>query len=262
MFNRRFSEEQLREMMDQLGKYKAGLAPYNVPYGGESFDVRAWWESIGQSDPRSLVLVQLALLLLDIVPHAADVERIFSMLGWFHGKHRSGLGVDNTGMMATIAQHYLHQQIKPGQLTKKRKRAGGDVVHIEVEPEPLKTSDEDRDSDSEEPEQDTEFDIVGEQDIDEFVKALTADVSFEAAALAGAGPAQVNDDILAGQFDGITFDVADLLRPWKHDGINVDDAALDPFQTAPHQIPVRIAPALGDNSVRAPLDIGAWVDSL
>jgi hypothetical protein len=48
------------------------------------------------------VLISLALLLLDIVPHSAAPERAFSLMGWLHCALRNRLSVAITSMMTAI----------------------------------------------------------------------------------------------------------------------------------------------------------------
>ncbi|KAG5181838.1 hypothetical protein JKP88DRAFT_245995 [Tribonema minus] len=112
---------------------------------------------------RKQVLVDLALLLLDIVPHAAATERVFSMLGWFHGKHRNALSVTSTDMMATTAQHYRRQAPPKPPSTTSKKRKAAEVNDLDSEVEVVEPLTEER--------QDDEFDI-GEHDVDELISAL------------------------------------------------------------------------------------------
>jgi len=52
----------------------------------------------------------IAEILLAIVPHAADVERIFSMLGWFHTKTRNRLATATVQNMAKVKLDAARQQ--------------------------------------------------------------------------------------------------------------------------------------------------------
>ncbi|CAK0733669.1 hypothetical protein CVIRNUC_000313 [Coccomyxa viridis] len=56
-------------------------------------------------DPK-LTIVHLAVFLYDVVPHAATVERLFSLMGWYHNARRNRLGVDSTGSMTAIKTFY------------------------------------------------------------------------------------------------------------------------------------------------------------
>eukprot|EP00898_Chlorokybus_atmophyticus_P007964 jgi/Chlat1/8169/Chrsp76S07652 len=68
-------------LLKQMQMYKSSLPPFNAPVGGEEFNVRAWWLSICQASTKELV--NLAVLLLDIVPHAVAPEGTFSLMGCF-----------------------------------------------------------------------------------------------------------------------------------------------------------------------------------
>jgi hypothetical protein len=54
-----------------------GVAPYNKPFNkGSSLSV--WWQTLAQE---AEMLAIVALLLLAMVPHAPDIERIISLMG-------------------------------------------------------------------------------------------------------------------------------------------------------------------------------------
>ncbi len=82
----------------------AGEAPYNLEAGGNGFKLKAWWLSVRSS--ANEVLVDLAVLLIDVVPHAAAPERTFSTMGWFQTDTRNRLGAHTTGMLTAIKTHY------------------------------------------------------------------------------------------------------------------------------------------------------------
>lgn len=112
--------------------YKDGINPFNRAYGGSAFSVRDWWQALGATGlcPQ---LVQLAIMLLDVVPHAAAPERMFSMMGWYEGCTRNKLGIQTTAMMTTIRQFYNQQRRPEVQQSRKSKapRKEGDA-HVVV----------------------------------------------------------------------------------------------------------------------------------
>eukprot|EP00898_Chlorokybus_atmophyticus_P002936 jgi/Chlat1/3643/Chrsp238S03648 len=71
----------VQRLLKQMQMYNKLSTPFHCTRG-EEFNVRAWWLSICQASTKELV--NLAVLLLDIVPHAAAPERTFSLMGWFH----------------------------------------------------------------------------------------------------------------------------------------------------------------------------------
>jgi hypothetical protein len=107
MKNKGFGVESLRTLTAQLLLYRAGSSPYNSAAGGEAWSCRSWWKSICTHN--SKILVHLAILLLDIVPHAAEPERLFSLLKWFNSATRVNISVETLAMMATIKTHYQQQ---------------------------------------------------------------------------------------------------------------------------------------------------------
>ena len=103
MQRRKYSAQQIGELVSEMQAYKSGKPPFNAPLGNLSaFQPKLWWQGI---DPR-LTIVQLAVFLYEIVPHAATVERLFSLMGWYHSDRRNRLGVDSTGSMTAIKTFY------------------------------------------------------------------------------------------------------------------------------------------------------------
>ena len=103
MKKRHFSSEQCQDLVTEMQAYKSSRPPFNAPLGNvAAFQPKLWWQGI---DPK-LTIVHLAVFLYDIVPHAATVERLFSLMGWFHNARRNRLGVDSTGCMTAIKTFY------------------------------------------------------------------------------------------------------------------------------------------------------------
>lgn len=105
------TEPEVEQLCQQLMRYRAGINPFNQARGGAAFNVRDWWLAVGASRACN-ELVHLALVLHDIVPHAAAPERTFSLMGWYESGNRHGLGIQTNAMMAAIKQHYQQQQVK------------------------------------------------------------------------------------------------------------------------------------------------------
>lgn len=74
--NQGFSEDKLTSTLQQLQLYSLAKSPFDLPAiaylqcRAES-DVKVWWLSMAESAPD---LSELALILLDVAPHAADPE--------------------------------------------------------------------------------------------------------------------------------------------------------------------------------------------
>ena len=71
---------------------------------GDSFSW--WWWSTVAKNPSAAVLAELAGVLLDVVPHAAGPERVFSQMGWFEGSTSSSLATSTTAKKVAIKMHY------------------------------------------------------------------------------------------------------------------------------------------------------------
>jgi hypothetical protein len=52
------------------------------------------------------VLAELAGVLLDVVPHAASAERVFSQMGWFEGTTSHRMATSTTAKKVAIKLHY------------------------------------------------------------------------------------------------------------------------------------------------------------
>ena len=93
--------------MHEFVKYNTGIPPYDMGYGGEYFNVVAWWRGVKFAGNAELAV--LAEVLFSVVPHSASVERLFSDFGWFQSKRRSRLNPDTIGKLATI-KRALHNE--------------------------------------------------------------------------------------------------------------------------------------------------------
>lgn len=65
---------------------------------------------MGKNDDGA-VLAEMAGVLLDVVPHAAGPERVFSQMGWYEGSTSSRMNTDTTGKKVAIKLHY--DAVKP-----------------------------------------------------------------------------------------------------------------------------------------------------
>ena len=256
MHKRKYGKEQLEALVSAMLVYKAGAPPYDLQYGGENFNVRAWWSAVRGNT--STELVNLALLLLDIVPHAAATERIFSMLGWFHSKLRTALGVELTDMLSTTRQHYMQQQPAVAERVVKRVRteskAAGAAAATAATAAATAATAAATAAEATEPvqlalglggglESVSDFD-VNEEDIDDLIAALQ-DGEPEAASVSPetrrgilgtfvVGAAAADARLHAGAAVASAppkYSLADLLSPWQKVGLDVTADALNPFAT-------------------------------
>jgi hypothetical protein len=191
-------------MVVQLRAYRAGLPPFNQACtGGQTiWGVRAWWTSLNSEDTSNIV--NLAILLLDVVPHAAAPERVFSMLGWYQSKFRNRLSVTTTGMMAVTRQH-LQEMYTAGRIQQRTRKRVRSAEETSV---PNGATAEDAvDLDESDAEQD---DIASEEAAEALIEVLTEENGGGAA-----GAAALNLDL--------------LVELWTDNGITVDSELLNPF---------------------------------
>jgi hypothetical protein len=103
----------IEQLMEQLSQYGKGKAPFDLAVSaggvGASFSSRAWWESVCSSPSTrssASVVAELAIMLNDVVPHAAEPERVFSKLGWYQSGKSARLSSAVATQKATIKMHY------------------------------------------------------------------------------------------------------------------------------------------------------------
>lgn len=85
---------------DHYGKYKA---PFDLPT--TSLTCRDWWTTI-EKDEDAVFVAELAGMLLDVVPHAAGPERVFSLMGWYEGSTSNSMAPSTTAKNVAIKLHY------------------------------------------------------------------------------------------------------------------------------------------------------------
>lgn len=93
------SQGDAANVMQHMRRYATGMSPYDAESGGPDFDIRAWWLSL-EGVPKALLA--LVLVLLDAVPTAATIERLFSLLGWYQDGKRCNLSAFNGVKLMSI----------------------------------------------------------------------------------------------------------------------------------------------------------------
>jgi len=102
----KYSKQQVQQLMEDVKRYKIHEEPYDcMPVDGELATLKLYWKVI-LSTGSNLELPKLAVLLLDIKPHAADPEKTVSLMGWYHSARRSKLLSATTTAMTTVKMHY------------------------------------------------------------------------------------------------------------------------------------------------------------
>ncbi|CAG8628466.1 16073_t:CDS:2 [Rhizophagus irregularis] len=100
-----------KELMHQMKQYRIREKPFDIEMG-DTETPYTWWFSIEDSFPKDEdYLVQLALKLFSVTPHAAGCERVWSSLGWIYGKRRTRLGLNKVENMYKLSAYY-HANVK------------------------------------------------------------------------------------------------------------------------------------------------------
>jgi hypothetical protein len=95
-----------RGLMHQMRQYRKREEPFDVEIGDNEAPY-VWWASLEDSFPKDKdYLVQLALKLFAVTPHAAGCERVWSSLGWIYGKRRIRLGLNKVENMYKLSSYY------------------------------------------------------------------------------------------------------------------------------------------------------------
>lgn len=95
-----------KELMHQMKLYRTRQKPFDIDLGASEFPA-TWWFSMEDSFSEGKdYLVQLALKLLSVTPHAAGCERVWSNLGWLYGKRRNRLGLNKVENMYKLSSYY------------------------------------------------------------------------------------------------------------------------------------------------------------
>jgi hypothetical protein len=93
-------------LTNQLMAYKSGVKPFSL-FCNLSTEPLTWWRSVAAGNAASAgAVVLLVELLYGFTPHAAEPERLFSLLAFFDSPKRSRLSAQRLEMMAAIAYHH------------------------------------------------------------------------------------------------------------------------------------------------------------
>ena len=183
--------------MHEFVKFITGVPPYDLGYGGEHFNVMAWWRGVKSASNAEFAM--LAEVLFSVAPHCASVERLSSDFGWFQSRRRSRLDPDAIGKLAAIRRALRNEERGAG----KRRAPGA----------PVSEESEDEDGDNQETCPDVE-ELVAQL---EALAQRLAPLSEESAELAAEAPPSRGEEptsfmeLLMGNWDG--FDTQAELHP-------------------------------------------------
>ena len=125
----RWDQARAGRLVEDLKQYYHCKGPF---VGGQA-DATKWWECLEISADQHPIKA-LAITILAIVPHAADVERLFSDLTGVQGVKRCNLTVETFETMGKLRANYnyhLHQQARASGKSIRRRHAH---MHTRNEP--------------------------------------------------------------------------------------------------------------------------------
>ncbi|KAJ6459106.1 ribonuclease H-like domain-containing protein, partial [Mycena sanguinolenta] len=89
---------------------KVDLKAYHLfksPFGGGHRDAREWWGDVPKENHEGIR--ELSILLANVVPHSAEVERLFSGLGGIQTARRSTLTVEHMEKMGKVRSRLSYE---------------------------------------------------------------------------------------------------------------------------------------------------------
>ena len=86
----KFTKKEAKEIWQSLSEYYNGNG-YFADFTCDENDPFLWWDSVKSRQPGICALKKFAMTVTKLVPHVADTERLFSVLGYHHSKSRSNL---------------------------------------------------------------------------------------------------------------------------------------------------------------------------
>ncbi|GBB85484.1 hypothetical protein RclHR1_00120038 [Rhizophagus clarus] len=99
-------KESSNYLLIQLGIYRNKEPPFDDPYVvGISTPIN-WWTSVELKKGEDPIR-KLALRMHGIMPHNADCERVFSILGWFLSKRRTKINIKRLQAMAQMHSYLI-----------------------------------------------------------------------------------------------------------------------------------------------------------
>jgi hypothetical protein len=116
--NWKFTKTEAGFLQDSVSRYYRGVYPFHSKNVNRPLD---FWLSV-QKTPESDPLKKLAIVLLEIVPHAAGVKGLFSMMNAIKTKSRNRLSPTTLKMIAQVKLHLLQGDPMLSSRNKKRRK--------------------------------------------------------------------------------------------------------------------------------------------
>ena len=71
MQNGHYNKNEVKLLVAYMQQCKVGTNPFNLQYGDPNFSTSTWWLSLNCTKPAPSMLKNLAVLLIDGLPHTA-----------------------------------------------------------------------------------------------------------------------------------------------------------------------------------------------
>lgn len=113
-----WDQPRITAVLGQLSQYSLGQHPFDLPCAAgtssSGFSARMWWQTI-RNNAAAADLAELVLVLVEVVPHAATPECVFSTMGWYEGSKSNRLSVGINAQKTAIKMHTMPSSPKyPG----------------------------------------------------------------------------------------------------------------------------------------------------
>lgn len=89
--------------MTQLQAYLAQASPFDMPITQVS--AKARWQSLAPNHADLVEIISLGVFVCDLAPHAASVERVSCLMGWYHTPVVSSLNTETVAMVVALKAH-------------------------------------------------------------------------------------------------------------------------------------------------------------
>ncbi|KAF6759090.1 ribonuclease H-like domain-containing protein [Ephemerocybe angulata] len=125
----RWSSAEAKLLIEDLRAYQANRAPF----AGGARDALSWWEQL-PIDAKAHPLKKMAIILHSVVPHTAELERLFSQLSGTQSPKRCNFTVEMFETLGKLRGHYSAKLWQHHKTTGKAVRRRHAHMHTRDEP--------------------------------------------------------------------------------------------------------------------------------
>nr|CCA27740.1 predicted protein putative [Albugo laibachii Nc14] len=117
----RFTKAEVRDMREAVRDYSKGIG-YFADFDGVVTYPTEWWRNVKSKQPGIEGLRKLAILVHGIVPHVADIERMFSLLGYQHTKSRNNMSTSTLKKIGQLKRYLSLEKTRQVEFEKVERR--------------------------------------------------------------------------------------------------------------------------------------------